>query len=160
MSLGPPARQSFAPSKWPVKWPSLLKQCRRRRRHRRQCRCRCRRVRDLKIASVGRPHLGMHPLPELVLRYRTALRWLTGSSGSCITFRAPTTLSRPMIPSSFHMGGKKLYSQTLQVVFQLIFVCISLIFVTDADENELEFNLQGLKVELLLGRMKWRGDYW
>ena len=43
-----------------------------------------------------------------------------------------------MIPSRFHMGGKNFYSQTLSVVFLLIFVCISLAFVTDADENELE----------------------
>ena len=31
---------------------------------------------------------------------------------------------------------------------------------TDADENELEFNLQGLKVEVSATHMKARGDRW
>ena len=45
------------------------------------------------------------------------------------------------------------------VVSPHIFVYISLIFVTDADQNELENNLQGLKVEVLLCRMIPRGDH-
>ena len=57
------------------------------------------------------------------------------------------------------MGGKNLYSETLKVVFQLVFFCILLIFLTDADKNELENNLQGQKVKALLGRMKPRGDH-
>ena len=42
----------------------------------------------------------------------------------------------------------------------MVFVCISLIFVTDADKNQLEYNLQGLRVEVLHGRMKPRGDHY
>ena len=59
-----------------------------------------------------------------------------------------------MIPSRFHMDGKNLYSQTLHVVFLPGFVCVSFAFVTDADENKFEYNLQGLRVKVFATLMK------
>ena len=65
----------------------------------------------------------------------------------------------PMIASGFHLGGKNLYTETPQVIFHLVFICISLIFVMDADENKLEFNLQGLRVGVFPTQTKSRGDH-
>ena len=52
------------------------------------------------------------------------------------------------------MDGKNLYSQTLHVVFLPGFVCVSFAFVTDADENKFEYNLQGLRVKVFATLMK------
>ena len=61
---------------------------------------------------------------------------------------------RAMIPSSFHLGCKILYSQTLHFVFQLIFVCICHKNEGDVDNYELENNLEGLQVEVSATKMQ------